>query len=237
MRPRIAFVGGSIVLAASLGALWGPEGLISAPLSQWGQAQAAPVALPAVQPIGATDAAQSPAVSGSLANFPTLRVDAPADLPVQSMANRLQVNFRHGLLSIRARDATINDVLRAVGNAMGVTADLPDTGDERVSVQLGPGEPAAVLTALLNGLPYDSILVGSQRPSRPIARIMLMSRSDSRGQQTLVSNHRAPSQALGADKAPAKAAPQPNLEELKRQQDLQFQQQFGTCIAQRCDDS
>jgi hypothetical protein len=237
MRPGITFVGGSIVLGASLVALLGPEGFISAPLSQQGQAQAAPVASPAAQPKRDTDAAQSPAVSVSLANFPTLRVKAPADPPVQSMASRPQVDFRHGLLSIQARDATIKDVLRAVGNAMGITADLPDAGDERVSVQLGPGEPAAVLTSLLNALPYDSILVGSQRPSRPIARIMLMSRSDPRGQQALASNNHAPLQAPAVGNAKAEAAPQSNLEELKRQQEAQFQQQFGTCIAQRCDDS
>jgi hypothetical protein len=120
---------------------------------------------------------------------------------------------------------------------MGATADLPDAANERVSVQLGPGEPATVLTALLNLLPYDYILVGTQQPARPVARIMLMSRAHSPQQQSSASDGRTPPQPPAAGSAQAEDARQSNLEEVRRQLDLQFQRQFGTCIEQRCDDS
>jgi hypothetical protein len=236
MRPGITFVGGSILLAACLAALL-PNGHFSAMLSRGAQVQSPPVAPPAAQPESKSNRVQSLAPARPLVSIPMLRTEAPTDPPVQSTADRPQVDFRHGLLSIHAHDAKISDVLRAVGNAIAATADLPDAANERVSVQLGPGEPAAVLTSLLNALPYDYILVGSQRPSTPIARIMLMSRSGSRGQQPTASGNGAPPQPLAAEGAQAEGAAQSNLEEVRRQLDFQFQRQFGTCIAQRCDDS
>jgi len=120
---------------------------------------------------------------------------------------------------------------------MGATADLPDAANERVSVQLGPGEPAAVLTSLLNALPYDYILVDAQQPARPVARIMLMRRAHSPEQQSSASDGRTPSQPPVAEGAQAEDAQQSYLQEKKRQLELDFQRQFGACIAQRCDDS
>jgi hypothetical protein len=237
MRPGITLVGGSILLAACVAALLVPKGHFRASLSPGAQARSAPVASPAPQPEPKSNRVQSSTLAMSLANIPTLRTEASSAPPVRSMADRPQVDFRYGLLSIHAHDATISEVLLAAGKAMGATADLPDAANERVSVQLGPGEPAAVLTSLLSALPYDYILVGSQRQSTPIARIMLMSRSGSRGQQPVASGNGAPAQPPAAEGTQAEGAPQSNLEEVRRQLDLQFQRQFGTCIAQRCDDS
>src|SRR5262249_7669979 len=153
MRPGITFVGGLVLLAACLAALLGPKGHIPVSLPTRAQAQSATVALPAAQPEPASKPVQSSSLAGPLANFPPLRREAPVGPPAQSVADRPGVAFRNGLLIIHAHDATIGDVVRAVGNAMGATADLPDAANERVSVQLGPGEPAAVLTSLLNALP------------------------------------------------------------------------------------
>ena len=69
-----------------------------------------------------------------------------------------QVIFRDGLLSIRAQNATLDDVLHAVQGATGASVDLSGSASERVNVNLGPAESRDVLTSLLDGSQYDYVL-------------------------------------------------------------------------------
>ncbi len=60
--------------------------------------------------------------------------------PAETPAMPPQVTYHDGLLSIRAENSTLGDVLRAVQNATGATIESPGLTSERVYVKLGPGE-------------------------------------------------------------------------------------------------
>jgi len=120
-----------------------------------------------------------------------------AALPAQTAATQPQVTFRDGLLSIRAENSTLGDVLKAVQSATGASIDSPGVASERVYVNLGPGGPRDVLASLLNGSRYDYILLGSQQQPNSVARIMLTMRQTSREQPA-------------APAAAARSAPPPN---------------------------
>ena len=102
------------------------------------------------------------------------RAETPATPP--------QVTYRDGLLSIRAENSTLGDVLRAVQSATGATFESPGLTSERVYVKLGPGEPRDVLASLLNGSHYDYILLGSRQQPNAVARVILTTRQKSSAQ-------------------------------------------------------
>jgi len=99
--------------------------------------------------------------------------------PAETPATPPQVTFRDGLLSIRAENSTLGDVLRAVQSATGATIESPGLTSERVYVKLGPGEPRDVLASLLNGSHYDYILLGSRQQPNAVARVILTTRNTS----------------------------------------------------------
>ena len=99
--------------------------------------------------------------------------------PAETPATPPQVTFHDGLLSIRAENSTLGDVLRAVQNATGATIESPGLTSERVYVKLGPGEPRDVLASLLNGSHYDYILLGSPQQPNGVTRVMLTTRQNS----------------------------------------------------------
>jgi hypothetical protein len=78
-----------------------------------------------------------------------------------------------GLLTIHADNSTFSDVLAAVQRATGATVEVPSPSSERVFFSGGPGEPRDVMAALLNGSPYDYILLGSAQEPQALTRIML----------------------------------------------------------------
>jgi hypothetical protein len=76
------------------------------------------------------------------------------------------VIFRNGLLTIQAQNSSLAEVLTAVHHATGASLEMPPTAsNERVAVNLGPAPPSQVLTSLLNGAPYDYVLLS--RPENP----------------------------------------------------------------------
>ena len=82
------------------------------------------------------------------------------------------VTLADGMLTIDAPNSTLSDVLSGVQKAMGATLDGP-TPTERVAIHLGPGQPDQVLTALLEGTPYDYIILGDSGHPEAISRIVL----------------------------------------------------------------
>lgn len=78
-----------------------------------------------------------------------------------------------GLLTIHADNSTFSDVLAAVQRATGATVEVPAPSNDRVFFSGGPGEPRDVMAALLNGSPYDYILLGSAQEPQALTRIML----------------------------------------------------------------
>lgn len=150
-------------------------------------------------------------------------------------ANLPQVTYENGLLSIRAENSTLRDVLRAVRGATGASIDFPDIASEPISVDLGPGRSGEVLAALLNSARYDYILVGSEE-ANSIARVIVTTRRDA-GAATRpngeASNYQMPSGESA--QAPAKSASE--LKRLLEEQELQYERQFRACITQGCDAS
>ena len=122
-----------------------------------------------------TPASASPSAAGQQ----TSPARILGSLPAQTAATQPQVTFRDGLLSIRAENSTLGDVLRAVQNATGASIESPGFASERVYVNLGPGGPRDILASLLNGSHYDYILLGSQQQPSSVVRVMLTMRQSS----------------------------------------------------------
>ena len=112
-------------------------------------------AAPPVQPVPAHVAPPVPA---------TLMNSAPVN-PNVTMTN--------GLLTIDAPNSTLGEVLRGVHNATGAEIEGASSPTDRVAVRLGPGDPRQVIAALLEGTPYDYLILGSQEKPDAVTRIVL----------------------------------------------------------------
>ncbi len=109
---------------------------------------------------------------------PAVAETPPAPLlPYQLPARDPIVSFHNGQLGIVADNSTLAGVLKQVGVVTGAAVDFPaSAGDERVSAQLGPGEPSDVMADLLNGSSYNYVLLGSSREPRGLERIIVTKR-------------------------------------------------------------
>lgn len=103
---------------------------------------------------------------------------SPPSQGTETPATPPKVSYQGGLLTIRAENSTLGDVLAAVQRATGATIDSPGYASERVYVNLGPGEPRNVIASLLNGSRYDYILVGSAQQPNAVSRVMLTIRQN-----------------------------------------------------------
>jgi hypothetical protein len=116
-------------------------------------AQPAPAA-PGAQPIPAQQP-PSPA--------PTTQV-APSML--QQPAGEAQIVFTGDTLSIRADNSSLAAILRQVASKSGMQIEGL-SGDERVFGTFGPGAPPDVIADLLNGTPYNVVLLGDLSDGAP----------------------------------------------------------------------
>ncbi|SRR6266571_3546530 len=71
------------------------------------------------------------------------------------------VTYQNGELTIKARNAPLIDVLRAVCSQTGAVLDSPSGADDRMSAILGPGPVSEVVGALLNDSLFDYAMAGS----------------------------------------------------------------------------
>jgi hypothetical protein len=73
------------------------------------------------------------------------------------------VTFANGMLRIRAENATLSQVLFEVQRQTQAEIAIPAGAErEQVIADLGPAPARDVLSALLNGLPYNFIFVGNE---------------------------------------------------------------------------
>lgn len=101
----------------------------------------------------------------------------PATL-MNSAPVKPQVTLKDGLLTIDAPNSTLSDVLSGIHAATG--ASIEGTAPvERVAVKLGPGDPRQVIRALLQGTPYDYVILGSQSSPDAVTRVLLTRSSPS----------------------------------------------------------
>lgn len=121
-----------------------------------------------------------------------------------------QVTYNNGLLTISASNSTLSDILRQVQQRTGAKVDMPpDTAQERVAVELS-GAPRDVLARLLEGSPFDYLLLGSDSDPRAVTQVTL-TRHTGGGAPTAVAGvpNRAPMQPEPADEDEAEQQPPP----------------------------
>ena len=93
------------------------------------------------------------------------------------------VTYRDGQLSINAENLTLADVLKLVAEKTGAVIEVPaGSGLDRIFEHAGPGPADDVLAALLNGSPFDFIIVNSQqRPHLPAQVLLSLHKADAPG--------------------------------------------------------
>lgn len=94
---------------------------------------------------------------------------APAAVPpsmLQDPAKPAQVQFTGGTLSIEADNSSLQAILQVLSSQSGM--QIQGLGkDERVFGHFGPGTPRDVLSDLLNGTPYNLLMVGDLTNGAP----------------------------------------------------------------------
>ncbi len=110
-----------------------------------------------------------PALAEAPPPRPLTRAEMPAVAP--------QVTYQDGQLSISASNSTLADILTLVKRQTGATVEFPPAANnDRVVTQLGPASPSDVLAKLLNGSPYDYIILGSPTDARAVQRVLITQR-------------------------------------------------------------
>ena len=114
----------------------------------------------------------------------------PPPTPEQMPSVAPEVIYQGGMLTIKAPNSTMNDVLSAVRRVTGATIEKPPVGGgDRVVAQLGPGQPKDVLEALFNGSRYDYIILGSMTRPGGVDRVILTARANAGGAPAAVANN------------------------------------------------
>jgi hypothetical protein len=154
---------------------------------------------PAAAPAPAANAVQPPAAPA-----------APAALPpsmLQDPAKPAEIQFSDGTLSIHADNASLQAILQQLSSQSGMKIQGFDK-DERVFGSFGPGTPRDVLSDLLNGTPYNLLMVGDLSNGAP--RQLILSPA-SPGSEAPVPSAPAQPQAdeQAADEDAAEPAPPP----------------------------
>jgi hypothetical protein len=117
--------------------------------------------LPAQSPRPAQ--AKPPASTPASSALPATPITTPEPPPVpltpsQRPPQRAQVTYADGTLSVAADNASLNQILRQIAGDTGIKITGGVT-EERVFGHYGPGDPAQVLAALLDGTGSNIILV------------------------------------------------------------------------------
>jgi len=94
--------------------------------------------------------------------------------PANSPPQPPEVTFQNGLLSIRAENSTLADVLTDIRSKTGAQIQVPPGASaQRVVVQEGPAPVRDVLVALLQGSGFDYIILGSPQDPETVQRVLL----------------------------------------------------------------
>ena len=133
----------------------------------------------------------------------------PPPTPEQMPSVAPEVIYQGGMLTIKAPNSTMNDVLSAVRRVTGATIEKPPVGGaDRVVAQLGPGQPKDVLDALFKGSRYDYIILGSMTKPGGVDRVILTARANTGGGSTAVANNPNAGQPPRPNAQPAQNADQ-----------------------------
>ena len=120
----------------------------------------------------------------------------PPQRPYEMSPVPPQVTYNNGLLTISAPNSTLADILNAVRASTGTKVEYPpNASQERVAIQLGPGNPRDVLSQLLQGSPFDYLLLGSEQDPSKVTQIMLMRREPGGTAAAAAAGNNIPNQA------------------------------------------
>jgi hypothetical protein len=93
---------------------------------------------------------------------------------------RVAVGYQNGLLSISAERATLAQVLAEIRSQTGAEVLVPPGAEqEKVFADFGPAPAKEVMSALLNGSPYNFILIGSAGNPNHLERVLLSRKGSS----------------------------------------------------------
>jgi hypothetical protein len=116
---------------------------------------------------------QNGAGSGVLQPMPDAVAAVPARASV-STEHSPMVTYRDGQLTIDVKNSTLAEVLSLIAEKTGAVIDVPPgSGQERIVEHAGPGRAEDVLARLLNGSPYDFVIVGSPENPRDPTQVLL----------------------------------------------------------------
>ncbi|HEV2963035.1 MAG TPA: hypothetical protein VG649_14495 [Candidatus Angelobacter sp.] len=147
--------------------------------------------------------AQTPAVQSTV---PQPSVQPVALTPSQMPPSAPRISYVGGKLTVVANNATLDDVLARVGNAISANIQgIQSQGGERVFGQFGPASPSQVLDTLLTGSRYDFILVGSAGNAGSVREIILSPRSAEPDQAAQFTATQSPPQILSGNDSSSSA--------------------------------
>jgi len=132
------------------------------------------------QPLTATAVGkQNAAVNGVLTPMPDVVPTVPSGTVVSAQHGPV-VTYRDGQLTIDAENLTLAAVLALVAEKTGAVIDVPPgSGLERIFEHTGPGPANDVLESLLNGSPFNFIIVSSPlHPNQPAQVLLSLHRPD-----------------------------------------------------------
>lgn len=144
---------------------------------------------PSSQPAGCNMDSDGFCIAGAVQASPRVSSASQINVQVESSAapqtklkdetsaapqTELKVEFRDNLLRIDAENATLRDTLKAVSAHTGAEMQFP-AGElqERVFVHLGPASPRDVVSQLLNGVPFNYVILSSTSEPAGITRLIL----------------------------------------------------------------
>ncbi|MGA8539824.1 MAG: AMIN domain-containing protein [Terriglobales bacterium] len=124
-----------------------------------------PVSLVASTNAASTNPPGTPSTNGAAAASAQAAVPPPLAVSATLQPMPLvDVSFANGMLRIHAENATLSQVLFEVQRQTQAEIAIPAGAErEQVIADLGPGTAREVLSALLNGSPYNFIFVGNER--------------------------------------------------------------------------
>jgi hypothetical protein len=137
---------------------------------------AAQIFPPKPQPlsVGVTER-KNPSTNTLLPQMQDLAVTVSAKVP--ATLHPSGVSYNDGQLRIDAENVTLAAVLKLVAEKTGAVIEVPPgTGTERIFEHIGPGRPEDVLASLLNGSPFDFVIVGSPLGTHEPTQVLLSMR-------------------------------------------------------------
>ena len=128
-----------------------------------------PSAVGAAPAVGRHDIARSAVLSQLPDEGAAARVATVVGTPRSPM-----VTYKDGQLTIETETLTLAEVLKLVAEKTGAEIDVPPgTGLDRVIEHTGPGRAEDVLASLLNGSPFDFVIVSSPQPPHDPTQVLL----------------------------------------------------------------